>query len=349
MLSAVVSKFPEPVLDGYAGALLLPLVARLSAEPAEAARAAVGAVIRQLATRVGARVAREMAAMLPPWFAPEQAAGVRQCAAQLTGILATARPDALADVLPRVLACAAAECRRADAEHRALEAELQRRSDAADSEALGVAGSEDAEAGALRLAEAAIARCNDISTGRATDEEPRRRGSLRSAPPAAGLTAAADAAEPGSDDDADAGTAPAAAAHPHMPVGSSGGGADVFSLARATGGASAPGSGAAAGAGEPAQALPLVWESLYHTLVALEWLWASGAEQVEAALVEAQCDEALPEAVFQLLLYPHAWVRLPRRGGWTSSWNAAPPRQRQPPLGRQRQHWRRPPPLPASP
>ena len=37
---------------------------------------------------------------------------------------------------------------------------------------------------------------------------------------------------------------------------------------------------------------------------------ASGAVQAEAALVEAQCDEALPEAVFQLLLYPHAWVRL---------------------------------------
>ena len=72
-----------------------------------------------------------------------------------------------------------------------------------------------------------------------------------------------------------------------MPVGSSGGGADVFTLARATGGASAPGSGAAAGAGEPAQVLPLAWESLYHTLVALERLWASGAAQAEAALVEA--------------------------------------------------------------
>lgn len=102
MLSAVVAKFPEAVLDDYAGTLLLPLVARLSAEQSQACRAAVGAVIRQLATRVGARATRDMAAMLPRWFAGEQKAGVRQCAAQLVGILASARPDAMADVLPQV-------------------------------------------------------------------------------------------------------------------------------------------------------------------------------------------------------------------------------------------------------
>jgi hypothetical protein len=102
MLTAVVAKFPQAVLDEYAGFLVLPLVARLSEEPAEACRAAVGALIRQLAIRVSARSAHDIAALIPRWFAADQGSGVRQCAAQLTGMLASARFDALTEVLPKV-------------------------------------------------------------------------------------------------------------------------------------------------------------------------------------------------------------------------------------------------------
>jgi hypothetical protein len=347
MLTAVVAKFPPAVLDEYASYLLLPLVARLSAEPSQRCRAAVGAVIRQLAIRVGVRCAHDMAAFIPRWYAHDQAVGVRQCAAQLTGMLAAVRFDALSDVLAQVcsvsyvrspgrdlsmldvpicvdrwiagytvflcpgvqvLDCATSECKRADAEHRALEASLQvhdgpsERSEAGGAafdtgriRTVAVRGTEDSENAARVLSIEADSRVADIFEGRDVDSRTR---DLASADRISG------------EDDEDEVAKETLSAAPTVVSGSAGGGVDLFlSTSKASAGRTIA-SADVQSADETT--LPLSWESLYHTLVALERIWASNPMPAEEALGKSTsvAGQSLPETVCELLLYPHAWVRL---------------------------------------
>lgn len=192
------------------------------------------------------------------------------------------------------MVCLTAECKRANAEHRALEAQLQDRLDAA---VLPVAGSEEAEAGVTHAALAAIARAADISSGRLPDDKPTadsRMGSTTS-------KLASDDHDIEQDEEE-------ARVPPQMPVGTAGGGSDVFERTEGIAYSKASKPTVAQGP-DLTSSLQLAWESAYHALVAMEKLWTADPVHVEDTLLRAGC-ESLPESVCDLLLYPHAWVRL---------------------------------------
>lgn len=93
ILSAIINKFPQPVLDTQASALLLPFAFRLASDPSVTCRAGVSALISQLMKSISQVTAIEMVGLAVQWFNPNGKAGIRKIAAQVLSLIVDARPD----------------------------------------------------------------------------------------------------------------------------------------------------------------------------------------------------------------------------------------------------------------
>ena len=408
MLHAVVTKFPVPVLDGFAEYLLLPLTVRLAGDADGGVRAAVGALIKALFRCASLRKAQGLTSLAVTWYQPGQKPGLRRVAAQVIGLAAEARPDALlsasappaapaaaaeaaddasatsgssSDVstLPSALVAMTSELRRTASEAAAAAAKLA--ADAAeaneedgDGDAVdGAEGGEGGEEGERRASAKADARAGRIATAAAAAASSGKGASQQQEAAVESLFAVAKKQQKGDDDDADSNaddndedTAVADAAKesaandddvPSFPVGSAGGGAEVFGAPTAGRKHKKEPSSSSSNAAASRSRLPaLLWEPAYYTLLAAEKLWRHLPDRTEAAIAAAASassagssgkrrrvgsdaeashssqtngstnnssggglyDQLAPSAspadvvaaACDLLLFPHAWVRL---------------------------------------
>jgi hypothetical protein len=177
ILQAVVTRFPQPVLDDSAAFLLLPLVVRLTQDPSAACRAAVGQLVCLLFKHASLRASQELAGLCIQWSRARERAGNRRAAFQVLGLAVEGRPDAfLSDstLLREVLQSAAAELAHAAVAVAQAQARLRPLGESgAKGSVLEVClpddasgeGAEDAEADRRALARAASRRALAIERG----------------------------------------------------------------------------------------------------------------------------------------------------------------------------------------
>lgn len=329
MLLAIISKFPTPVLDEYSSFLLLPLTVRLSIDPSLTCRAMVGSLIRALFKYTSMKGAKELIAMVLQWMKPGQKAGNRRSAAQVIGLASEGRPEAVAAVMPGALAAMTSELAKAAVDVALMEAKLAEDAETEESAA---------SSAAAHLAEQGDER-NEEEERHAGRQAAKRAQAIQSGDADAAAAAAAPKAvilaDGVEDSDAEEEDEVAAADEPKsrsVPVGNAGGGAIVFGQPSS----SSADASASAGSQPEGVVVPIVWEPAYHTLLAAEKLLKAAGDKVDVALASAESAElasesvdlyaATPEgwtpmvddasgqniiaAASNLLLYPHAWVRL---------------------------------------
>ena len=98
MLTAVITRFPEPVLDVHSPLIWVTLVARLGADSSRRARAAVGAALGLLVARTSAPASAKLVDMALEWAASGNKVGLRRVGTHCAGLAADSRASLFAGV-----------------------------------------------------------------------------------------------------------------------------------------------------------------------------------------------------------------------------------------------------------
>jgi hypothetical protein len=98
MLTAVITRFPEPVLDVHSPLIWVTLVARLGADSSRRARAAVGAALGLLVARTSAPASAKLVEMALEWASSGNKVGLRRVGAHCAGLAADSRASLFAGV-----------------------------------------------------------------------------------------------------------------------------------------------------------------------------------------------------------------------------------------------------------
>lgn len=299
VLAAIVARFPQPVLDQHASYLLLPMIVRLSSEPSTTCRAAVGAIIQQLFVEVSHKTALELVQLCVVWLDKGQKAGVRRSAAQVVGIAAEARPDVLrsqaaAASIESVFRALTYEIAHSVADIAVIEERLTveyeegKRARAAAEEMQGEEEEEDEEVAPPQVAQMGLDVLEDAERIAVRKAASRVSALLGSGTAHDDPDSDEEQEEDEKDHEADG------EGNSLFPQGTAGGGSDMFApRTTAETGADAATTGGRTGAGKGQRqgqtvSVPLIWEPVYHALVATEKILKALGAAAEAALVPSR-------------------------------------------------------------
>ena len=336
MLLAIVTRFPQPVLDEFAAVILIPLVVRLQQDPSAACRAAVGQTIRQLFKSTSLACSQGLVRSCLQWTRSTEKASNRRVGMQVLGLAVDGRPEALATSLNEILNSIASEMRRAATAIATEQARLRGEGDLVAPVFGDEEGGEEQERALASLAttRALAIEKGDTPTGEVIDEDDFKDSVAM-------------------DDDAtamkDAALLATKAKKPKkkkvhlLPRGLAGGGSSVFDAPQDV---AEDGRSSAAPADVVHEVAAIVWEPVYYALVAAEKLWrnedlsAQSESLIKGAILKSSSSSSLPkdrnlassassggtswrlmtdddvsgihvpQATCDLLLFPHAWVRL---------------------------------------
>jgi hypothetical protein len=339
MLLAIVTRFPQPVLDEFAAVILIPLVVRLQQDSSAACRAAVGQTIRQLFKSTSLACSQGLVRSCLQWTNSTEKASNRRVGMQVLGLAVDGRPEALVSSLSDVLNSIATELKRAAIAIATEQARLRGEDDDLFAPARGQ--DEDGEDLERSLVSDASSRALAIENGDAISSEAVDDDeALKDTSEAINMSDASLAKK-----------AKKSKKRVHvLPRGIAGGGSSVFDVPKDhdQGDSSIE---------KPVDTIPLisssVWEPVYYALIAAEKLWRNDNLSTQAeALIKAAIlkpisssssssssvkskalssltllsstkgaswrlvrdDDAsdihVPQATCDLLLFPHAWVRL---------------------------------------
>jgi hypothetical protein len=109
MLTAIVQRFPQAALDGYASFIMLPVTARLANDTSDRCKAGYATLLQKLITAVSAQTAKALVDIGFQWIAPTQATGLRRAGYGVLTLFATAKLEAVLHKMPALVAALAEE------------------------------------------------------------------------------------------------------------------------------------------------------------------------------------------------------------------------------------------------
>lgn len=335
MLLAIVTRFPQPVLDDFAAVILIPLVVRLQQDPSAACRAAVGQTIRQLFKSTSLACSQGLVRSCLQWTRSTEKASNRRVGMQVLGLAVDGRPEALASSLQDILNSIVSEMKRAAIAVSIEQARLRGEEDVNTPELGNEEGGEEHE---RALASAATTRALAIERGDTPNQDVIDEDDLK---------------DPVVSDDVmkdslalQAAKKPKKKVH-QLPRGLAGGGSSVFDVPQDV---TEDGRTSATPVDVTHEISALIWEPVYYALVAAEKLWrdeslsAQAESLIRGAILTSSSPSSsslmaknvnlssstnsgggtswrlmsdddksgihVPQATCDLLLFPHAWVRL---------------------------------------